>query len=343
MWYTQLGFHKYPLDPRSNPNLIGVQAIEQQLIGYIEQGNMCLLCGFTGSGKTSMLQRVSKNPQLSKYKFLFISADGIKKSYDIEDAIKDSTSLIDLLMFKKPKNIVVLLDESHLANRVLTESIKSKWNHIYSDGSKTIQSVVISQIEPQLGTNFSGSFIDRLGHRVIQMRRLNTDELIQVLRSRLDNGKQNYADRFDDEGMQLLVTSSDGSVRQLLEYTDAIFRKMASFSPNPLMNESFKIDKPAVFNILQECGLVVQEKGVDRGHFAKLLENKRYKTAVEMFEQFGTINAVILAEKLDVSKQTSQKVISELVESDALVLSHEEDGEEYFCLTPRLRHQLTKA
>ena len=344
-WHSELGFKHYPLDPRSNPNLVGVNDIEQTITSYIEQGNMCLLAGFTGSGKTSMLQRVSRKKKLADYRFIFISADGVKKNYDIDDAIKDSKSFIELITFSKPRKIVVLLDESHLANRILTESIKSKWNHIYPNGDKMIQSIIVSQIEPQLGTNFSGSFIDRLGKRIVQMKRLTVNEMKEVLKNRLNTGEKNYLHTFDDEGFEFLSKSSDGSVRQLLEYTDVIFRKIASMQDNPILSdEDFKITQPIVFNILQEAGLAVFEKGTltKKGHYQKVLKVKRFKNAIEMFEQFGTLSPVILAEKLDITKKTSQKLINDLKKEDALIQSHIEDEEPFYVLTPRLKHELVK-
>ncbi|MFT4311625.1 MAG: hypothetical protein ACMXYF_00150 [Candidatus Woesearchaeota archaeon] len=341
MWYQTLGFSSYPLDPRSNPNLIGVSDKEEELVNYIRSGTMCLLSGFTGSGKTSMLERVSKRKDLSQFRFIFISADGVKKNYDIQDAIKEARSFVDLITFKKPRNIVVLLDESHLANRILTESIKSKWNYIYPDGTKMIQSVVVSQIESQLGTNFSGSFVDRLGKRVVKMRRLTHEELQEVLRLRLDNGKQNYIDYFAKSGLNFLCTSADGSVRQLLEYTDVLFRKLVEM--DAFAKDDFEIDKPVVFNLLQASGLVSEQKPkFNKGQFDKVLANKRYMAAVEMFEQFGALSCVTLAEKLDVTKQTAQKLLRELKQKEVILQSHIEDGEECFVLTPRVKHELVR-
>jgi DNA-binding MarR family transcriptional regulator len=343
-WYKQLGFSKYPLDPRSNPQLVGVDDIERQILDYITQGNMCLLSGFTGSGKTSMLLRLMKHPQLAQYQFIFISADGIKRDYDISDAFSDSQSFVDKLLFKKPRNVVVLLDESHLANRILTESIKSKWNYVYPDGMKMIQSVIVSQIEPQLGTNFSGSFMDRLGKRILQMKRLDVTDLAQVLKIRLETTTKNYVDVFDQDALELLCKSADGSVRQLLEYTDAVFRQLCSMNPNPLLTDSFKVEKSAIFNLLQQSGLAVDEKSMlaKKGHFEKVLGTKRLKNAIEMYEQFGTLSAELLAEKLDVTKRTSVEIIGELEQADCLIYSHTDNDQRFYVLTPRLKHQIVK-
>jgi hypothetical protein len=344
-WYSELGFKKYPLDPRSNPDLIGVDDVEERLINYILQGNMCLLSGFTGSGKTSMLQRVQKSPRLANVQFLFISADGIKKNYIIDDAIKDARSFMDIITFKKPKNLVILLDESHLANRILTESIKSRWNFVYPDGEKMIQSVIVSQIEPRLGTNFSGSFIDRLGRRILQMRRLREEELKNVLSKRLDNGTKNYLELFTDDALSFLIKSADGSVRQLLEYANAIFEQLHQMETKPLLNPDFKIDKPVVFNILQQTGLPVYEKSMmtHKGVYDKLLANQKFKQAIEMFEQFDTMDVVLLAEKLDKTKETAKRILKDLEQKEAIVYSHtDEDGEKWYVLAPRLQYMLTK-
>lgn len=343
-WFEQLGFSHYPLDARSNPNLVGVDDLQSRLVEYIQQGNMCLVSGFTGSGKTSMLQRIQHDPRLSEFRFIYISADGVKKGYDINDAIKDARSFVELITFKKPKKLVVLLDESHLANRILTESIKSKWNFVYSDGTKMIQSVVISQIESKLGTNFSGSFIDRLGHRVIQMRRLSYKDLGKVLDIRLHNGKKNYADYFSKEGRELLTKSVEGSVRQLFEYTDSLFRRLCAMQPNPFSQQDFSITKSIVFNLLQEAGLsVYSDTAVAKeGVIEKLLSTKRFKDAIDVFEQFGTISPVILAEKLDTSYKNAQKLLKELENKDAIIYSHSEDNEKFYILTPRLKHELVK-
>ncbi len=344
-WFHELGFRKYPLDPRSNPDLIGVEDIEERLANYIEQGNMCLLSGFTGSGKTSMLERLQKNPKLADLRFIFVSADGVKKNYIIDDAIKDARSFIDFMTFKKPRNLVILLDESHLANRILTESIKSRWNYTYPDGEQMIRSVVVSQIEPRLGTNFSGSFIDRLGRRVVQMRRLKLEELKEVLEKRLDNGTKNYLSLFSDDGLSFLIKSADGSVRQLLEYTNAIFEKLSLMDSKPLQQSDFTIDKQIVFNILQETGLPIYEKTMmaHKGVYDKLLSNKKFRQAIEMYEQFDTLDVKLLAEKLDKTKQTAQRIIQDLEKKEAIVYSHtDDDGEKWFVLSPRLQYMLTK-
>lgn len=344
MWYKELGFSTYPLDPRSNINLVGVEHIEQRLEEYITQGNMCLLCGFTGSGKTSMLKRVTKSPSLKQFEFIYLSADGVRKDHLIDDAIWDKRSFIKRLLRRKPKNLVILLDECHLANRILTESIKSKWNVEYEDGTKAIQSVIVSQIEDRLGTNFSGSFADRLGSRVVKMPKLSKEKLVNVLRNRLDNSTRNYADALSEDALELLIDSADGSVRQLLEYTDALFVHHSKVPEgNPLLDESYEVSKEAVFNILQAAELVSFDRRGKKEGFRSVLENPELCKAVEMFQQFGTLSDVTLAEKLNAEHVRATSILTELQKNGAIMFAHQDNGQHFYVLSPRLQHELTKA
>lgn len=341
-WYNKLGFSKYPLDPRSNPNLIGVDDIESKLVSYIQQGNMCLLCGLTGSGKTSMLQKIMRNSALRGFEFFYVSADGIKKDKDISDLVKQKMSIFDRILFKKPKNIVILLDECQVASRILTESIKSKWNEVYKSGDKVIHSVVVSQIPSRLTSNFSGSFMDRLGKRVLKMKKLKPKYLKEVLRDRLMCGRVSHIKKFEPSALDFLVKCCSGSVRQLLEYADTVFREVDRLDPTALTNKKFRISKENVFTFLQESGLIVDDKnhlGI-RATFKKVFTTPRLNKAVEMFEEFGVMDTILLAEKLDVKYNSASRTVKDLLDEGAIMISHSENKKKFFVLTPRMKHEM---
>jgi len=337
-WYEKLGFKYYPLDPRSNPNLIGVDDIEDRLIDYILQGNMCLLCGLTGSGKTSMLQKIMKNPSLKNFEFIYISSDGIKKDKDINDLVREKMSILDKILFRKPKNLVILLDECQVASRILTESIKSKWNELYNSGDKVIHSVVVSQIPSRLSSNFSGSFMDRLGKRVLKMKKLPPRYLKDVLKIRLNNKKFDVLIKFEPNALDFLVKSCGGSVRQLLEYTDTVFKEIDKIDGKALTNDEFKITKENIFTFLQDSGLVVDKKG--GASFSKIFNSKTLKKSVEMFEEFGVLDTILLAEKLDIKYNSAQRIIKQLTDLGAIFISHTENKKKFYLLTPRMKHEL---
>ncbi|MFT4310723.1 MAG: ATP-binding protein [Candidatus Woesearchaeota archaeon] len=339
-WHTQLGFQQYPLDPRSNPELVGVEEIEQQLVAFIEQGNLCLLSGPTGSGKTSMLHRITQDSSLSQFRFIYASADGIKGSQTIDEVFHQHKTVWERLTFAKLRNVVLLLDEAHIATRVMTESIKSKWGEVFDH--PIIQSVVICQIESRLGSNFSGSFSDRLGQRVIHMPRLTTVQLKEVLYKRLQAKSENYAELFAKDAMEFLTFNANGSVRQLLEYTDAVFRMFAQFKEeNPLLDYTYQITKEHVFNALQMSNLVIKEKQSSQSKyiFKKIEKTKHARDAVEFFEHHGALTSVQLAEKLDVDQKDAQKVIDALKAMDVLM----DVDDETFVLTPHMKQELTRA
>ena len=344
-WYHKVGFSSYPLDPRSNPNLVGVSDIEEKLVSYIQQGNMCLLCGLTGTGKTSMLQKVMHNPDLKSFEFLYISSDGIKKDKEIMALVKEKMSILDRILFRKPKNMVILLDECQVASRILTESIKSKWNETYGDGEKVIQSVVVSQIPSRLNSNFSGSFMDRLGKRVIKMRKLRPIDLKNVLEIRLKvSPKKNLIDKFEKNALDFLVKSCDGSVRQLLEYADVVFREIDSLDSSALTNPKFKISKENVFTFLQASGLVVESVNEynSKVSFKNIFQSQKLLKAIEMFDEFNVLSVVQLAEKLDSTKRVAQTIIRKLEDEGAVMISHSENKDKFYVLTPRMKHEVVR-
>ncbi|MGM5484123.1 MAG: AAA family ATPase [Nanobdellota archaeon] len=340
-WYQKLGFKSYPLDPRSNTNLIGVDNIEKRLVSYIQQGNMCLLCGLTGSGKTSMLQKIMKNNSLKKFDFFYISADGIKKDKEIDSLVKSKMNIFDRILFKKPKNMVILLDECQVASRILTESIKSKWNETYGSGEKVVHSVVVSQIPSKLTSNFSGSFMDRLGKRAIRMKKLKPSELKKVLEIRLQNDKYDLINKFDKKALDFLVKSCDGSVRQLLEFSDTVFREIDNIDEKALLDNNFKIKKEHVFTFLQEFGVKGNySRSTIKNNMKQIKSSKRLSKAVEMFESFGEMNSSQLAEKMDTSKSCANNYIKRLDSLNALMISHTENKTKFYVLSPAIKHEV---
>ena len=240
-----------------------------------------------------------------------------------------------------------MLDECHLANRNLTEAIKSKWNFRYENGDKLIKSVVVSQIDDNLGTNFSGSFRDRLGRRLVKMKRLDYDDMVKVLKTRLDNGKYNFVNKFDEEGLNLLIKSSDGSVRQMLEYTDAIFRYHFNMEDNPILKDKdYKVSKETVFNILSASRLAVTEEKnygpSEDSSVEDIFSSKRMSTAIEVINEHGVINSAELAKELKVSEANARQILYKLKQEDAIVLSHEKGKVKYWVLAPRIKHEIVK-
>lgn len=336
MWYEKLGFENNPLDVRSNPNLIGVSDVEDTLLSYIKQGQICMLYGFTGSGKTSMLERLQNRSDLEDYKFIFLSGDRLKPEHDIEKDLDSGRSFFEKLLRKKPRNYVVLLDESHEISRYVTETVKGLWN-AKDDNDFGIHSVVICQIEDNIGTNFSGSFKDRMGNKVLRMRKLTSEELKEVLTQRLTVNDKDYSDSFNGEALDLIITSSGGSVRALLDIIGHIFMYLDKFEENPIFKDE-KLNKNQIFNILSTMGIKLVDEEVSP--YDDLLSSERFNEAIATIKTLGAFDTLSLAKAMDTKISNARNIIHTLRKNKAIIFSHKDKKHKFWVLAPRLRHEV---
>ena len=335
MWYEKLGFTGNPLDVRSNSNLVGVEDIEENLINYIKSGQICMIYGFTGSGKTSMLERIQKKLNLEEYKFIFISGDRIKPEHDLEKDLQEGRNFFEKLIRRKPRNYVILLDESHELSRYVTETVKGLWN-VKADDDYGIHSVVISQIQPKLQTNFSGSFKDRVGNKSLRMKKLSRLQLKEVLSNRLSINETDYSKKFDHDALDLIISSSGGSVRNLLDMFSHVFMYLNKFEENPLFKEE-KINKTQVFNILSTMGVKMVDQEISP--FQDILNSEKMQETITIMRDLGSFDTMKLANALKVSKSNASKIIHTLRKNNAIIFSHKEGKHKNWVLSPRLRHE----
>lgn len=339
MWFKKLGFNNNPLDVRSNPELVGVSDIEENLSQYIKQGQICMLSGFTGSGKTSMLDRLRLREDLSEYKFIFLSGDRLKPEHDLEHDMDRGRSFFEKLIMRKPRNYVVMLDESHEISRYVTETVKGFWNS-KEDDEYGIHSVIISQIDDTIGTNFSGSFSDRLGNKHLRMRKLTNDELKQVMSLRLNNGSIDYSNNFDLDALNLIISSSGGSVRALLDILLHIFTYLDKFDSNPIL-EGKSLNKNQVFNILSAMGIKLVEQ--ETSPYEDILNSDRLQEAVKVIGSLGAVDTLLLAKSLKTKISNARNIIHILKKNNAIIFSHKDKKRKYWVLAPRVRHEVIKS
>ncbi len=339
MWFEKFGFKKNPLDVRSNPNLIGVEEIENTLLQYIKQGQICMLSGFTGSGKTSMLERLQRHVGLSDYKFIFISGDRIKPEHDIEKELDRGRNFFEKLIMRKPRNYIVMLDESHEISRYVTETVKGLWNS-KSNKDYGVHSVVICQIDDALHTNFSGSFQDRMGNKHLRMRKLKNFELKKVLSKRLTIRDKDYSESFNDEAMKLILASSGGSVRALLDMVSHIFMYLEKFEENPILKGE-KLNKNQVFNILSTMGIKLVDEELTP--YEDVLSSERMQEAIKVIKEIGTVDTLSLSRELNTKISNARNIIHVLRKNNAIIFSHKEKKRKFWVLAPRLRHETVES
>ncbi|MDP3027224.1 MAG: AAA family ATPase [Nanoarchaeota archaeon] len=199
-----------PFYIKANPNVIGFEKQKKFLIQYIKNGDVCFLTGPTGIGKSSLLLWIKNN--LNLYNVFYIDAADVEKSFGIKEFLKNSRRGFDRFR-TYPKNTVVLLDESQDCDYELQKALKLHWDHGH------IKSIVITQISQNL-KNFSDSFKDRIGKRVIELDELNKFDAINLINLRLRNKKL-----FDEKAIEKIIEIADYMPRKILEFCELVYLK----------------------------------------------------------------------------------------------------------------------
>lgn len=198
---------KAPFSIKANPAIIGRTKEKELLMKFVKSGDICFLTGQTGTGKSSLLLWLAE--YLRDYNVFYIDAANIENGFGIKGFLKNSRKGFD--RFKSyPRNAVVLLDESQDCNPELQKALKLHWDHNH------IKSLIITQINPSLG-NFSISFKDRIGNRIIKLGQLNKLDAIKLIESRCKN-----KNLFDVKTMEEITRRADYIPRKILEFCELL-------------------------------------------------------------------------------------------------------------------------
>ncbi|HLC58094.1 MAG TPA: ATP-binding protein [Candidatus Nanoarchaeia archaeon] len=214
MWYDYYGWKANPFSIKTSTELIGLDNKKQELIQYVNNGDVCFLNGPTGVGKTSLLRWLEKN--LKNHKVLYIDAAGIQSGFSLTNYLKKQNTLFNRLRGKDfPKNTVILVDESQDCDEELLKALKLHWDHNH------IKSIVITQISPQLD-KFSESFRHRIGERIILVGQLTSSQGYDLISLRACNKNP-----FDKSAIEAILEYSNHIPRKILENTEMVCMKMA--------------------------------------------------------------------------------------------------------------------
>lgn len=316
VWYKQLKFNENPLDSRPNTRLINVEDQEERLVNHIFKEEICFLNGPTGSGKTSLLFRVKK--KLKDHKFIYLDADDLPPGFNLEEELKKQRNFFDLLTFKEypSKKPVLVIDEFQATDPNLVLKARSKWEN---KEDRVIKSIVIAQIDKHLA-NVSGSFKERLGKRMIALTMMDNKGMKDILRMRLYNKKtkMNYADKFTEEAMNLLVKCADNNPRRLLEYTDMIFdfhyRKFKHLNPI-LKGKDYQISHFVVEDILNDSGVLVDEFKKKDLRIKRVPFQEKFDEDEKKMLQFILENDYATSKEISQRLEMSPSKVSRLIKS----------------------------
>jgi replication-associated recombination protein RarA len=201
MWWKKYGFSKNPLDIRPNEDLVGVDDIIKKVKDSIINGEIFLLYGPIGSGKTSLAFRIKKDLS-DDYNIIYINGE-YEKDKDIDEII-EKNKYIKFLFFKFENKlpIVLILDEFYN----FPEDVSKKLKYLYDN--KIAHSIMLIQPSPQI-MNATLSFLNRL-YRKIEMKFPPEDDILKLINKKL-KGKINI----DEKILRNIIRKNNNNVRQI--------------------------------------------------------------------------------------------------------------------------------
>ncbi len=169
MWFEELGYDENPfeLNPlNTNFKLEGREKETEEILYRITSGSMILIEGNVGTGKTELLKYAIDNFK-GKGKVIYVDGNNLNKRLNISNLLK-----------KKPKGMILLMDNVHYLSKRNNEKIKYYYDEDH------IKSAVFTTTDYGL-VNFTDAIKDRLGKNIIKLKDLNQSNALEIVKERL--------------------------------------------------------------------------------------------------------------------------------------------------------------
>jgi len=179
--------------------LIGRDVEKDEVIYRIDSGNMLLIEGVKGVGKTALLKHAIDNFG-GHGKVVYIDVGTFGRRLDIAQLLKG-----------KPKGMILLIDNI----QYLSESNNKKIKYFYDQDH--IKSVVFTTVDSK-AINWTPAIRDRIGRNVLKLKELSREYVLKIIRDRL---KEDFV--ISDEVLDELYKESK-NLRRFLINCDLLCR-----------------------------------------------------------------------------------------------------------------------
>ena len=208
-WYEEYDFDINPFEVdalnEEKTQLIGLEEEEKETIYRILSSNMIFVEAGKGKGKTALLRHAIDNFR-GHGKVIYVDATKVNKTLNIEKLLIGSNRIRGEMLGKKPKNMILLLDNIESLTKRNWERIKYYFDQNY------IKSVVFTG-KSFKSVNFPESIKSRIGSRIIKLGSLSSQEALQIIQERLGD---DYEAIITDEEIMQLYKLSKGNLKNFI-------------------------------------------------------------------------------------------------------------------------------
>ena len=122
-WYEELDYEENPFKDNEDTELIGYEDLIDEVLYRLTSGNMVCVEGKSGAGKTAILKAVT-NKFKGTGRVVYMNGQQLDNGLNVESVLKKKVSLMNRMFNKKPKNMILLLDEVQNLSEKNCERIK---------------------------------------------------------------------------------------------------------------------------------------------------------------------------------------------------------------------------
>lgn len=223
MWFKAYNWEENPFSIKPNRHLVGMEGEKKRLVEYILGSNICLLTGSIGTGKTSLLKYIQSELG-NEHRVVYLNAEEIDEFFQMRRYLNECRTLLERILFREPRNIVLLLDEGQAADERLKDWLKAHYDR------GVFKSIVIAQTKPPF--EYSESLKHRIGNRVVRMESLDDRHVEELI-----NLRTNSRHPFDTETIQVIAKYANYNPRKILEICEGVCIELADKSPEKIMPE----------------------------------------------------------------------------------------------------------
>lgn len=211
-WFEKLGFDNNPFETnlfRISKETVGLEKEKKEILYRVAAGSMILIEGPSGTGKTGLLKHIIDNFK-GKGKVIYVDGDKLNKALDIESLLINRYGWKGRLFNKKPRDMILLLDNINSISRKNAEKIKFYFDQDY------LRSVVFTS-KDYSKVDVDASITDRIDKRVISLSNPDKKELIDMLNERLDDNLE-----FTEDIIKNIVDLSEQNPKAVLANAEKI-------------------------------------------------------------------------------------------------------------------------
>mgnify|MGYP001561460340 CR=1 FL=1 len=211
-WYEKLGFDENPFSTDSRLNhdkLVNMDGAIEEIFYRINSGSMLAVEGKEGNGKTTLLM-IAAEKFGGKKNVVYLDCKILDKKLNITKVLQERYGFFGRLLDKKPKNMVVLMDNVDRLSEKNTERLKYYFDQNY------IKSIIFATSSYKRA-KFSDSLRDRIGRRLVILPKLTDEDAVDIIRNRIGE-----SELFNDSLIKKIFNISKNSVKELLKNCEAV-------------------------------------------------------------------------------------------------------------------------